>query len=66
MSEDPTHPSYDSVDITENLGEWFVRVVRKGEAHVTTFEREAYARAFAEGQRIGLNLPAVGERRGTK
>ncbi|MGX5843567.1 hypothetical protein ACWGTI_22870 [Mesorhizobium sp. ArgA1] len=47
----------DSVEITENLGEWFVRVVRNGKAHVSTFEIESYARAFAEGQRLGLGLP---------
>ncbi|MGX9148339.1 hypothetical protein [Mesorhizobium sp. 128a] len=49
----------DSVEITENLGEWFVRVVRNGKVHVSTFEVESYARAFAEGQRIGLGLPKV-------
>ncbi|MGX9147993.1 hypothetical protein [Mesorhizobium sp. 128a] len=47
----------DSVEITENLGEWFVRVVRNGKAHVSTFEIESYARAFAEGQQLGLGLP---------
>lgn len=46
----------DSVEITENLGEWFVRVVRNGNATIKSFEIESYARAFAEGQRIGLGL----------
>ncbi|TJX49683.1 MAG: hypothetical protein E5W21_19575 [Mesorhizobium sp.] len=47
---------HDSVEITENLGEWFVRVVRNGNATIKSFEVESYARAFAEGQRIGLGL----------
>lgn len=46
----------DSVEITENLGEWFVRVVRNGKATISTFEMESYARAFAEGQRLSLGL----------
>ncbi|RVD64120.1 hypothetical protein [Mesorhizobium sp. M7A.F.Ca.ET.027.03.2.1] len=46
----------DTVEITENFGEWFVRVVRDGKAHVSTFEMESYARAFAEGQRLGLGI----------
>ena len=49
-----------SVEITENLGEWFVRVVRDGKANVRTFEIESYARAFADGQRIGMNLKKEG------
>lgn len=46
----------DSVEITENLGEWFVRVVRNGKATISTLEMESYARAFEEGQRLGLGL----------
>jgi hypothetical protein len=60
MSENPQDVGPDSIDITENMGEWFVRVVRNGKAHVSTFEIEAYARAFAEGQRMGLNLLSIG------
>jgi len=39
------------------MGEWFVRVVVNGKAQVSTFEVEAYARSFADGQRMraGLN-----------
>lgn len=56
MIELPSNNIPDSVEITENLGEWFVRVVRNGEATISTFEIESYARAFAEGQRLGLGL----------
>ncbi len=49
----------DIVEVTENFGEWFVRVVRNGKSHVSTFEIEAYARAFADGQRMGLKLDAL-------
>ena len=54
MAEDGKNLGPDSVEIIENMGEWFVRVVRAGKAYVTTFEVESYARAFAEGQRIQL------------
>ncbi|TGT70969.1 hypothetical protein EN802_21975 [bacterium M00.F.Ca.ET.159.01.1.1] len=39
------------------MGEWFVVVVRNGKDHVTSFERESYARAYADGQRLGLKEP---------
>ncbi|BCG86633.1 hypothetical protein MesoLj113c_27430 [Mesorhizobium sp. 113-3-9] len=45
----------DSVEITENMGEWFVRVVRDGKVEITVFQVEAYAESFAAGQRAGLN-----------
>ncbi|TGV75025.1 hypothetical protein EN792_056730, partial [Mesorhizobium sp. M00.F.Ca.ET.149.01.1.1] len=44
----------DSVQVYENMGEWFVVVVRDGKDHVTSFERESDARAYADGQRLGL------------
>ena len=51
-----------SVEILENMGEWFVVVIRGGKEHVTSFEREAYANAYAEGQRLGMGLKKpVGE-----
>ncbi|RJT29299.1 hypothetical protein D3242_28875 [Mesorhizobium jarvisii] len=52
-----TDPEPDGVEVVENMGEWFVRVVINGKAQVSTFEGEAYARSFADGQRmrIGLN-----------
>lgn len=46
--------SPDSVEITENMGEWFVRVVRHGKAEISTFEAEAFALSFASGQRLRL------------
>lgn len=51
-----------SVEIQENMGEWFVVVVRDGKEHVRSFEQESYARAYAEGQRLGMasNKPAGG------
>jgi hypothetical protein len=61
MNGNSTDHGPDSVDITENMGEWFVRVVREGKAHALSFEPEAYARAYAEGQRVGLGLPAIGQ-----
>jgi len=48
-------PVPNSVEITECLGERFVRV-RNGKASISSFESEFYARSFAEVQRIGLDL----------
>lgn len=56
MSDAAGDEGPDSVEITENMGEWFVRVVRSGKADVRTFEQESYARSFAAGQRSGLHL----------
>lgn len=56
MVEVTPDPGPDSVEITECLGEWFVRVVRNGKASISSFENECYARSFADGQRIGLGL----------
>ncbi|ESX50755.1 hypothetical protein X761_25885 [Mesorhizobium sp. LSHC424B00] len=44
------------VEVVEACGEWFVRVVEKGKEDSRSFELESYALAFAEGQRIRLNL----------
>ena len=56
MPDETQDNSRDCVEITENMGEWFVRVVRSGKAQLSTFEVEAYARSFAAGQRAGLHL----------
>jgi len=56
MVEAASDDGPDSVEITEDMGEWFVRVVRNGTASISIFELESYARAFAEGQRLGLGL----------
>ncbi|MEP6565285.1 MAG: hypothetical protein ABJB10_09095 [Mesorhizobium sp.] len=46
----------ESIEVIENLGEWFVRVVHHGKAHIMTFEIESYARAFADGQATAMRL----------
>lgn len=58
ISHPESAPIPDSVQIYENMGEWFVMVVRDGKDHVTSFELESFARAYAEGQRLGLGLKA--------
>jgi hypothetical protein len=45
-----------SVLVYENMGEWFVIVVRDGKENVASFELESFANAYAEGQRLGLGL----------
>ena len=44
------------VEVVEACGEWFVCVVEEGHADTRSFELESYALAFAEGQRIRLQL----------
>jgi hypothetical protein len=48
-----------AVEVVEACGEWFVRVVEDGKATTTSFEREAFALTFAEGQRIRLRLETI-------
>ena len=60
-SDPDSVPVPNSVQVYENLGEWFVLVVRDGKDYVTTFELESYARAYAEGQRLGLGLRQAGD-----
>ncbi|TPM33146.1 hypothetical protein FJ958_10430 [Mesorhizobium sp. B2-3-5] len=43
-----------SVEVTGNMGEWFVRLVRGGKSYILVFELESCARAYAEGQRAAL------------
>ena len=45
-----------SVLVYENIGEWFVVVVRDGKESVASFELESFAKAYAEGQRLGMGL----------
>ena len=47
------------IEVIEACGEWFVRVVEDGKEDSRSFELEAYALAFAEGQRIRLHLDRV-------
>ncbi|WP_245512383.1 MULTISPECIES: hypothetical protein [unclassified Mesorhizobium] len=53
------------MQVYENMGEWFVVVVRDGKDHVTSFERESYARAYADGQRLGLKEPGSTDKPGS-
>jgi hypothetical protein len=48
-----------AVEVVEACGEWFVRVVEDGKELGTSFERETFALAFAEGQRIRLKLDKI-------
>ena len=48
-----------AVEIVEACGEWFVHVVEHGKETSTSFELEAFALAYAEGQRIRLGLDKV-------
>lgn len=49
-----------SVFVHESLGEWLVIVTRDGRENVTSFELESFAKAYAEGQRLGLGLGKPG------
>jgi len=62
MSADNPFPASDTtnaVEITESLGEWFVRVVENGAEQVFSFVIESFAIAYAEGQRMRLGLDNV-------
>ena len=48
-----------AVEVVEACGEWFVRVVEDGKATTKSFEIEAFALTFAEGQRIRLGLKTI-------
>lgn len=49
-----------NVTITENYGDWHV-IVREGDFEdVRSFEVEAHARSYANGQRLRLSLPSLG------
>jgi hypothetical protein len=47
------------VELVETGGEWQVRVVEKDQELTRSFETEAFALSFAEGQRIRLGLQSV-------
>ena len=53
ISNGKVHPC---VEVVEACGEWRVRVIEADREKTLTFELEAYALAFAEGQRIHLGL----------
>lgn len=59
ISPFPYESGPNAVEVTECLGEWFVRVTENGTSSVASFELESYASAFSEGQRIRLGLAQV-------
>lgn len=44
------------VEVVEACGEWFVLVVEEDQELTRSFDREWYALAFAESQRLRLGL----------
>ncbi|WP_258582441.1 hypothetical protein [Mesorhizobium sp. AR02] len=52
----------DGVEVTETMGEWRVRVVINGNAHLSTFDVESYARSFADSQRMRVGLTRLASR----
>jgi len=44
------------------MGEWRVRVVIDGNAHLSTSDVESYARSFAESQRMRVGLTRLASR----
>ena len=44
------------IEVVEACGEWFVRVIEEDQELTRSFEIEAFALAFAEGQRRRLGL----------
>lgn len=48
-----------AVELVESPGEWFVRVVEDGREHLASFETQAFAEAYSEGQRLRLGLPVI-------
>ena len=57
MRYQQTLQSVKSVEVVDGLGEWFVFICEgNGEPIIQSFDFEAYARAYAEGQRIRLGL----------
>jgi len=48
-----------AVELVESPGEWFVRVVEDGREHVASFETQAFAESYSEGQRLRLGLETV-------
>ena len=47
------------IEVIETDGEWFVRVVEDDEDRTYSFALGSLALAFAERQRVRLELPAV-------
>ena len=52
----PFRKALPCIEVVEACGEWFVRVVEEDQELTRSFEIEAFALAFAEGQRMRLGL----------
>lgn len=48
-----------SVEVVASHGEWFVQITENGGTHSRSFDVEDYALAFAESQRVRLNLDRI-------
>ncbi|MDW6026621.1 hypothetical protein SAZ10_33155 [Mesorhizobium sp. BAC0120] len=47
------------IELLDNAGDWFVRVVEDGRETVRTFDKRSSAKACAEGHRTRLGLEEV-------
>jgi hypothetical protein len=47
------------IELIDNEGEWFVRVVENGRETVNTFDMESFANVYAEEQRLKLDVKFV-------
>jgi hypothetical protein len=52
----PPNGFHTVVEILENEGEWFVRVAQVGRETITNYQIMSRALAYAERQRLRLNL----------
>lgn len=48
-----------SIEVIEVTGEWFVVVREEGRESVRSFETEAFAMSYSDGQRVRLGLDKV-------
>jgi hypothetical protein len=47
------------IELIDDEGEWFVRVVENGRETVNTFDMESFANVYAEEQRLKLDVKFV-------
>jgi hypothetical protein len=47
------------IELIDDEGEWFVRVVENGRETVSTFDMESFANVYAEEQRLKLGVKFV-------
>jgi hypothetical protein len=58
LSHTKTDESF--IQVVESAGEWFVRIVEHGEVTAfQSFENEAFALSYADGQRLRMGLAEV-------